>query len=236
MDGREISRESIRDYLDTIKEKAAPTRANVLKALRRFFRDFLEHGELVSTFKLPRQEFKPKTVPTREELKRFYAALKLPRDRALFLIYATSGLRRDEVLSLKRQDVNLEQRVIIPSVGCTTTKRRWVAFFNREAADALGEYLTECASSEPAAPLFSNGAKQVNCVFKRASDASGVHISPQVLREWFACEMGELGVADRYVDAFCGRIPRSVLARHYTDFSPERLKRIYDGAGLRVLG
>ena len=29
-------------------------------------------------------------------------------------------------------------------------------------------------------------------------------------------------------------VPRSVLARHYTDSSPERLKRIYDGAGLRV--
>ena len=55
------------------------------------------------------------------------------------------------------------------------------------------------------------------------------------MREWFACEMGELGVADRYVDAFCGRVPRSVLARHYTDFSPERLKRIYDNANLRVL-
>jgi hypothetical protein len=47
--------------------------------------------------------------------------------------------------------------------------------------------------------------------------------------------MGELGVADRYVNAFCGRVPRSVLARHYTDFNPERLKRIYGGAGLRVL-
>jgi len=40
---------------------------------------------------------------------------------------------------------------------------------------------------------------------------------------------------DRYVDAFCGRVPRSVLARHYTDFSPERLKRVYDKAGLKVL-
>jgi len=50
-----------------------------------------------------------------------------------------------------------------------------------------------------------------------------------------AREMGELGVADRYVDAFCGRVPRSVLARHYTDFSPERLKRVYDKVGLKVL-
>jgi len=47
--------------------------------------------------------------------------------------------------------------------------------------------------------------------------------------------MGELGVPDRYIDAFCGRVPKSVLARHYTDYSPERLKRIYDKAGLKVL-
>ncbi|MCD6444982.1 hypothetical protein J7L70_08325 [Candidatus Bathyarchaeota archaeon] len=60
-------------------------------------------------------------------------------------------------------------------------------------------------------------------------------ITPQVLREWFCCEMGRLGMPDRYVDAFCGRVPRSVLARHYTDFSPERLKEIYDRGGLEIL-
>lgn len=76
---------------------------------------------------------------------------------------------------------------------------------------------------------------RVGEIFREASELSGVRISPKILREWFACEMGEIGVADRYVDAFCGRVPRSVLARHYTDFSPERLKRIYDGAGLKVL-
>jgi len=47
--------------------------------------------------------------------------------------------------------------------------------------------------------------------------------------------MGELGVQDRYIDAFCGRVPKSILARHYTDYSPERLKRRYDKAGLKVL-
>jgi hypothetical protein len=50
-----------------------------------------------------------------------------------------------------------------------------------------------------------------------------------------AREMGELGVPDRYIDAFCGCVPKSVLARQYTDYSPERLKRIYDEATLRVL-
>jgi len=37
------------------------------------------------------------------------------------------------------------------------------------------------------------------------------------------------------VDAFCGRIPRSVLARHYTDYSPNVLKEIYDSAKLQIL-
>lgn len=42
--------------------------------------------------------------------------------------------------------------------------------------------------------------------------------------------MGELGVPDRYVDAFQGRIPKSVLARHYSDFAPDKLRAIYDRA------
>jgi hypothetical protein len=47
--------------------------------------------------------------------------------------------------------------------------------------------------------------------------------------------MERLGVLDCYVDAFCGRVPRIVLARHYTDFNPEKLKEIYDKTNLKVL-
>ena len=60
------------------------------------------------------------------------------------------------------------------------------------------------------------------------------YLAVKRLREWFCCEMGNLRVSDRYIDAFCGRTPKSVLARHYTDYSPERLKRIYDKANLKV--
>jgi hypothetical protein len=52
---------------------------------------------------------------------------------------------------------------------------------------------------------------------------------------WFCSEMANQGVPDRYLDAFCGRVPKSVLSRHYTDFSPTRLKQIYDKASLTVL-
>jgi intergrase/recombinase len=44
-----------------------------------------------------------------------------------------------------------------------------------------------------------------------------------------------LSVSETYVDAFCGRVPKSVLARHYTDFSPEKLIKIYEKASLNIL-
>lgn len=68
-----------------------------------------------------------------------------------------------------------------------------------------------------------------------AKKKTRLSITPKDLRDWFCVELTNLGVPDRYIDAFCGRAPKSILARHYTDYSPERLKRIYDRANLRVL-
>ena len=47
--------------------------------------------------------------------------------------------------------------------------------------------------------------------------------------------MGELGVPDRFIDIFQGRVPRSVLAKHYTGKGTRLLKEIYDKADLKIL-
>lgn len=83
--------------------------------------------------------------------------------------------------------------------------------------------------------LFRIGWRPFLRIWDKSSQAAGMRITPQVLRIWFSTEMGELGVPDRYVDIFQGRAPRSVLAKHYTGKELERLKRIYDKAGLKVL-
>jgi integrase len=197
-----------------------------------FFRDYLGRAEVVQTFRFPRKEFKPKMVPSRADLQRFYVELDSVRGRARFLLYATSGLRKNEVLSLHREDIDLEKRMIVPRKRATRTKRTWVSFFNEEAREALVEYLGTRTDGDPR--LFPLSLK--NCkIFKNAAAETGLEITPQVLREFFAREIERLNVPDRYVDAFCGRVPHSVLARHYTDFSPDRLKEIYDQANMRVL-
>ena len=129
--------------------------------------------------------------------------------------------------------------MIIPEKDSSRTKMSWITFYNDEAEEALRGYFrgylgsfNDLDKNRRLFPVTETYFKKRCKAFERKT---GIRITPQILREWFACEMGRLGVPDRYVDAFCGRVPRSVLARHYTDFSPEKLKEIYDKAGLKVL-
>jgi intergrase/recombinase len=89
--------------------------------------------------------------------------------------------------------------------------------------------------SKRAKKLFSFRHEEFCRMWREARQATDVKISCQDLRFWFSSEMGRLCVPDRYVDAFCGRTPRSILARHYTDYSSEKLKEIYEKANLKVL-
>jgi len=122
-----------------------------------------------------------------------------------------------------------------PEKDSSRTKMSWITFYNDEAEEALKEYLGSFDILEKSRRLFSVSEAYFRRRCKAFERKTGIRITPQILREWFACEMGRLGVPDRYVDAYCGRVPRSVLARHYTDFSPEKLKEIYEKADLKVL-
>jgi integrase/recombinase XerD len=149
------------------------------------------------------------------------------------LFCATTGLRRSEALSLRKEDVDFGKRAVIPRKTESRTKRTWVSFFNEETKVVLKEFLESRTDDDPR--LFKTHRND-HLIFRAARDETGLQITPQVLREFFACEMGRLNVPDRYVDAFCGRVPHSVLARHYTDFSADRMKEIYDKADPTILG
>ncbi len=207
----------------------------MLKALKCYFKRYLKM-DLTDSFQFPKQPYYPKRVPTKEQLQEFYKALPTLKEDALFLLYATSGLRKSEILSMRLEDLDLNRRMFIPKVHIGNTKKSWIGFFNEEAKEALMKYLAKCEKN----PQYHRKIRVFNpskspTMWRVAREKTGLKITPKVLRDWFCCQMGELGVPDRYIDAFCGRVPKSILARHYTDYSPQRLKRIYDKAGLTVL-
>jgi integrase len=228
-----VTAEDVRAYLKPLSSGNANSYGNALKPIKRFFRDYMRMGEVVESFKFRKVTLKPIIVPSKEQLKKFYQALRTRRARALFLMYASTGLRRTELLSLTKDDIDWEKRMVIPNGYDGGTKRSWVTFFNEEAECALKEYLATRKDVNP--KLFRISPHTFIDVWRYAGQDSGVRITPQVLREWFCDELGRLGVPDRHVDAFCGRMPKSVLARRYSDFAPEKLKEIYENAMFNIL-
>jgi len=232
-----ITENAIRNFLWNYSQKYPnkSTYSNMLKALKCYFKRYLRL-DITNSFKFPKQTYTPKRVPAKEQLQEFYAALPTLKERTLFLLYATSGLRKSEIMSMKLKDLDLDSRMIIPNVHGGNTKKSWIGFFNEEAQEALEKYLAKCKQNAQyyrKVRVFNPSKNPTR--WKEARERTGLNVTPRVLRDWFCCQMGELSVPDRYIDAFCGRVPRSILARHYTDYSPERLKRIYDKANLKVL-
>ncbi len=224
-----VTKKTIRSFLLNIKQTREPgTYRNNLASLKRFFRDFLNKPQLVDTFRFPSTPFKPKTIP--RDLKKFCENIDSPFEKALFLVIASSGLRRGEALSLEWSDIDFKTRIVIPRKRYNISKHVWCTLINNEALEALNNL----KHSNPRI-FYAVKLRTLRYHWNNISKKVGIKITPKILRLWFCVKMAELGVPDRYVDCLCGRIPRSVIARHYTDYSPERLKRIYDKANLRVL-
>jgi integrase len=171
-------------------------------------------------------------VPTKAQMRLGFEALNDCHSRAVFLFVATTGLRKSEVRKLNKDKISFETRAVVP-MHFNRTKRSGITFFNEETEFWLRQHLTSCKESEC---LFSFSDSEWEKIWETASKAAGFKITPQILRVWFASEMGDALIPDRYIDIFEGRAPRSVLAKHYTSKGIQRLKTIYEKANLNILG
>ena len=229
----EVSRQAIREFLKLYLAKAPRTYNNIVDALKAFVGRYLGKTEFLNGLKhsyVP--ENYERQLPTREQLKKGFEALDTDKERAIYLFFATTGLRRSEALNLRKDDVDFELRCV-KAKHDTRTKRAGVTFYNKECEEYLQKYLA--TRNDDNNRLFRIGYRQFLAIWKKASEAADFRIRPQVLRKWHSTILGELLVPDRFVDVFQGRAPRNVLAKHYTGKGLERLKRIYDKANLLVL-
>jgi integrase len=214
--------------------KAPKTYNSQITSLRRFIRDFLKAPECIVSFKMAPVDYSNKTfnLPTKEQLKLAFEELPTDEMKALFLFTATSGLRKSEVLNLTADKIDFKTRAVIPK-HFNRVKRSGITFYTEETEIWLNKHLTSKQTEEQ--KLFTLSDRQQTKLWKTASKATGVKISPQILRVGFSMQMGEDNIPDRFVDIFQGRAPRSVLAKHYTSKGIQRLKTIYEKANLNIL-
>lgn len=124
--------------------------------------------------------------------------------------------------------------MIIPNNHLGETKKSWVSVYNEEAEQMLNQYLKEKKPSR-SNRLFPMQRYESVELWKIAKEKTGINIPSQKLRQWFCSEMRRIDVSETYVDAFCGRTPKSVFARHCTDYNPKGMKEIHEKANLKIL-
>lgn len=208
---------------------------NAIKTIRIIYGKYFS-TEIAESFELPPSPPKPKKSPTKDELIRVYQEIDSAELHVAFLILATSGIRRREMIELTTGDFDRSDRMLSPSTeDGQRTKRQWLTFYSAGTETKL-EQVYEFSEMSVDEPLFSYHRDTLTRRIRQASERAGtMTITPQTLRVWFCNEMSRLGVPDRYIDAFCGRTPSSALAKHYSDYTPRKLQDIYENAGLSVL-
>jgi len=243
-----ITRELILTYLaERYGDKAPRTRANQIKSLRRFFRDYLARPDLMAGIELPstpRGEAswpllseEDGRCPSDEEVRAIIEAMPNLAWKTLAMAYAKTGARCSELLAVRVRDIDFEHKVIRLRHN-TSTKRAGVALFDDELAELLRAYIRQ-AGLKPEDRLWPFTRSGVYTKFRRISKRlfgpDGPIISPQDLRIWHAWKLAQAGVPDRYVDVLQGRAPKSVIAQYYTPRGLRELRAIYEKADLTIL-
>ena len=230
----EINENTIKSYLDS--NKSSSWRSNQLKALRKYIRDFLKLGRWIEEFKLPKEKVKAKktVLPTNDQLADFCCYFQSSQLQIIFLLLLNSGTRIGEILSLKYSDIDFDQNMIDASnMHKGETKFSWFSFFTKQTAEILDSYIYSNEfqfeeGSEDNTKLFTISSRTVQKSFKDISEFMDVSLHPHLMRTIFAERCREAGIKEEYIDAFCGRTPQSTLQKHYTDYSPEALRKQYD--------
>ena len=163
------------------------------------------------------------------------------RDKAIFELLFSTGLRVSELVGLNRENVNLARREFM--VRGKGQKDRPV-FISQAAADAVQDYLDERKDSLPA--LFLNNSRNQPAVgtkgdYRRLTPRSieriinkyvrmaGItkHVTPHTLRHSFATDLLTNGADLRSVQSLLGHANISTT-QIYTHVTDPRLREVHE--------
>ncbi|MBI5575133.1 MAG: tyrosine recombinase XerC [Deltaproteobacteria bacterium] len=244
---RTVTAADLRRYFTaSFAGRKSSTMARKISAVRSFFSFLMGQGEIggnpAAELTAPRREMRlPDFLPV-DEMMDLLRSLprggeREDRDAAIIELLYSSGLRVGELVSLRAEDVNLDERTV--RVSGKGRKVRIVPV-GEKAAGALKAYLDSSGrgySAERGAPLFRNlrgGALTARSVarilegaLRRA--ASERHLSPHGLRHSFATHLLESGADLRAIQEMLGHASLSTTQR-YARVNVSHLLRTYESA------
>jgi integrase len=228
-----VTDRDVQEYIEKKKHECCLDYvSNIISAFKAYFRDYKEL-QFMNGYRHPSGPLKFKEEIKPSNIRWFIEAIDDLTVKCITILLASSGLRKSEVWSLRKGDINRELGCIIPNCHSGETKQSGISFYNDEAETILEKYLKQKFTHKED-KVFIIGHARFLRIWNKARESSGVCLKPKDLRDFFSQEMGKALIPDRFIDIFQGRVPRSVLAKHYTPQGIRLLREIYDKANLRI--
>jgi integrase/recombinase XerD len=248
--------QSLKAFLQYVKDgrhAKHKTAENFFSAISAFFDYLVFEGIASSNIVLPfrkrylrryKDDFddSQRKLLTLEEMSRYVSSILDPRDRAIALLFAKTGVRRNELLSLDVDDVNWKDYSIRLKPHPKRSNR--TVFFDDECAIALRRWLTVREKLNPKIKalfvsyqslnrLDRNGCYEAVVKYARrlglhdsASQRLEDHFGPHCFRHFFTTWLLRNGMQREYVKELRGdRRREAVDIYHHID--KEELRRSY---------
>ena len=230
------------------REFSADTVVRMISSLRHFFK-FLYRNEHILIN--PMEEFTTdikanrnrKEIFTLSEMTAFLDSIDTReknglRDRAIFELMYSSGLRISEVVKLDLSDVDLNERILLVREG-KGGKDRYVPFSEVSAVFIMKyiendrkKHLRFCKGDDAAIFIGQGGRMKTQVIrlyFRKYLEATGItrrNLSPHSIRHSCATHLLEAGADVRYVQELLGHEHIQTTVK-YTHLMIESLKRVY---------
>lgn len=226
----EVQARHVREFLAEVagngkSDKTVNANARAIRTLVRFWHAEGYMPEAV-TFAMPKIAKKRLPVLTADELSKIIAACQNPRDKALVLFMADSGLRRAEVTALNWGDVDMQSGLVRVVRGKGGKARSAVIGANTRRA--LLAYRRTLKDVSDHAPMFQarGGTRLMGTglllVYRRLAKRTGIHVSPHAMRRTFVILSLRADMDVLHLQAMLGHASLT-MTMHYAQMVDEDL-------------
>ncbi|UKN00183.1 site-specific integrase [Paracrocinitomix mangrovi] len=206
----EINENDIQEYLNMMARKGVSTSQlnQILNAVKFYYEVVEEMPNRFYSIERPFKEDKLPKVLSELEVQRIIAATTNIKHKCVLSLLYGSGLRRQELLKLKINDIDSERLMIKINQGKGQKDRYTIIGINtlEELRTYYKEYKPKVFLFEGTHPGSPYSAATIGKILIKAAKKAGIHkkVTPHMLRHSFATHLLENGTDLRYIQTLLG--------------------------------
>ncbi|MBU0457386.1 MAG: tyrosine-type recombinase/integrase [Nanoarchaeota archaeon] len=221
----EVSRQDVRDYLEHLADKrsSASTMRLAYNSLLFYYTQILRK-DIMQNIKIPKKDQKITIGLTPEEVAKLISVIKNPQHRLLIELIYASGVRAQEAVRIKVNDILVEEKLAVVRAGKgnkdrkTILSERFINDFKKELQ--TDNYLFKGRTGHLT-------VRSVQQIIKKAALDAGIkkRVYPHLLRHAFATHLHQNKTDVRYIQKLLGHKDQKTT-ENYVSVSDSDIKKI----------